>query len=352
MKHFDFAIGNPPYQEPTEATRDKPVYDVFMDEAFVIADKVELITPGRFLFNAGATPKPWNEKMLHDEHFKVLSYEPDATKVFSNVGFKGGVAITYRDASKKYGAIETYSIYPELNKIRSRVSLLFNESFSSIMFGQGTYKFTSKMHQDHPEVKYKEGPDGDNLGILSKGHDNDIATNALEKLDGIIMFANKPNDGNDYIQILGLKNNVRTRMYIRKDYVNNHQNLNKYKVAYPKANGAGILGETFSDAELVEPGIGHTQTFLSIGCFDDRIEAENTIKYLKTKFCRTLLSVLKVTQDNPPEKWKYIPLQDFSSSSDINWLKSIKEIDQQLYRKYGLVDEEIQFIETHVKEME
>ncbi len=65
-----------------------------------------------------------------------------------------------------------------------------------------------------------------------------------------------------------------------------------------------------------------------------------------------LLGILKITQDNPPEKWKYVPLQDFTSSSDIDWSKSIAEIDQQLYAKYDLSDEEIDFIETHVKEMD
>ena len=64
-----------------------------------------------------------------------------------------------------------------------------------------------------------------------------------------------------------------------------------------------------------------------------------------------MLGVLKVTPNYPPIKWKYVPLQDFTPSSDIDWSKSIHEIDLQLYRKYGLSVEEIEFIETHVKEM-
>ena len=61
---------------------------------------------------------------------------------------------------------------------------------------------------------------------------------------------------------------------------------------------------------------------------------------------------MKITQDNTKDKWKYVPLQDFTENSDIDWSKSIPEIDQQLYKKYGLSPEEIEFIETHVKEME
>lgn len=75
------------------------------------------------------------------------------------------------------------------------------------------------------------------------------------------------------------------------------------------------------------------------------------MKYVKTKFARILLGVLKITQDNKKGVWKYVPLQDFTSASDIDWSKSIPEIDQQLYRKYGLDQSEIDFIESHVKEM-
>ena len=80
-KHFDVIIGNPPYQEGVENNvRGIPVYDKFMSEAFKVADKVELITPARFLFNAGQTPKKWNEERLNDPHFKVEMYESDGKK--------------------------------------------------------------------------------------------------------------------------------------------------------------------------------------------------------------------------------------------------------------------------------
>lgn len=65
-----------------------------------------------------------------------------------------------------------------------------------------------------------------------------------------------------------------------------------------------------------------------------------------------MLGVLKITQDNPPAKWKYVPIQDFTNNSDIDWSKSIAEIDQQLYRKYGLSADEIQFIEEKVRSMD
>ena len=75
------------------------------------------------------------------------------------------------------------------------------------------------------------------------------------------------------------------------------------------------------------------------------------LKYINTKFARVMLGILKITQDNTAEKWMCVPLQDYSSQSDIDWNTSIANIDRQLYKKYGLSQEEIDFIETHVKEM-
>ena len=121
---FDFIIGNPPYQEETEGTSDTPVYNQFMDAAFSLADKVELITPARFLFNAGKTPKAWNGKMLKDEHFKVLDYEQDSSYFFRGTRITGGISITYRDATKDFGAIEVFSQFAEIRSLSAKMRLL------------------------------------------------------------------------------------------------------------------------------------------------------------------------------------------------------------------------------------
>ena len=98
--------------------------------------------------------------------------------------------------------------------------------------------------------------------------------------------------------------------------------------------------------------IGTTYTFMSVGNFKTLFEAEAAEKYIKTKFARILLGALKITQHNPVSTWKLIPIQDFTPNSDVDWTKSISEIDQQLYRKYGLSDDEIKFIETKVQAMD
>ena len=121
----------------------------------------------------------------------------------------------------------------------------------------------------------------------------------------------------------------------------------------PKSNGSGALGETLSTPIIGVPSIGHTQTFISFGAFDNEIEAQNLLKYLKTKFSRVLLGSKKVTQDNARKDiWENIPMQDFTEQSDIDWTQSIENIDKQLYKKYNLNQEEIDFIEEKVQAMD
>lgn len=332
---FDFCIGNPPYQEETESesTRKPPIYNSFMDASYSIASKVELITPARFLFDAGYTPKAWNEKMLNDEHFKVMAYEPDSSKVFSNTDIKGGVIVSYRDENRVYGAIEIFTKFPELNDILKKVRALSSGYLDSIISSPLSYKLSDLMLEEHP----------DTVGRLR--------TSAFTKLTEIFYDA-IPKDGMEYIGMIGLLEGKRVTRYVRRDYiVDSSGTLDRYTLLVAKANGAGYFGEVLSDFAIAGPGVGYTQTFISIGKFNSEAEAKNVGRYIKSKFARAMLGVLKITQDCPGPKWKYVPLQDFTSASDIDWSAPIKAIDQQLYKKYNLSDEEINFIETHVKEM-
>ena len=334
---FDFVIGNPPYQEEQEGdnkTFAPPIYNKFMDAAYEVAERVELIHPARFLFDAGSTPKAWNEKMLNDVHFKVLYYEPDSSAIFPTTDIKGGVVISYRDSEKDFGAIRVFTKYEELRSMLHKIREV--KPLSDIVFSRTAYRLTETLHTDFPNA----------VNQLSKGHAYDMSTNIFERVPQVF-FDEKPNNGKEYIQILGREGNDRVLKYIRRDYVNQVENLDKYKVILPKANGTGTLGEVLSTPIIGKPAIGHTETFISIGCFN----ADNLLKYIKGKFCRTMLGTLKITQDNTRQAWRMVPLQDFTPSSDIDWSKPIPEIDRQLYAKYGLSESEIEFIESHVKEM-
>ncbi len=342
---FDVVVGNPPYQEETNNNRDTPLYHHFMEAAYQISDKVCLITPARFLFNAGQTPKEWNKKMLNDKHLKVIYYEQVSGNIFPNTDIKGGIAVTYRDAKKDFGAIGQFTSYVELNSIRDKV--INRKDFlpiSNIHYGNSTYKLTEKVYEDHPEFE----------GRVSKAERLSVGSNIFSRFPEIF-FDEKQSD-ND-IRIYGRENNERIYKWVDRGYISNHDNLEKYKIFVPGANGSGAIGEVLStpligEPLIGEPLIGYTQTFISFGAFDNQEEAENLLKFIKTRFARTLLGTLKITQNNKTkEVWKNVPLQDFTSSSDIDWTQSVAEIDAQLYRKYALSQEEIDFIETHVKEM-
>ena len=340
-KLFDYVIGNPPYQGETvgdQKTFAPPVYDKFMDAAYSVADKVELIHPARFLFNAGGTSKAWNEKMLSDPHFKVLWHEQNSANVFPNTDIKGGVVITYRDAKKNFGAIETYIAFNELNSILRRVRNCDDfHSFSDIIYNRGLYRFSKKIYDDYPEE-------------MKQFTDSRVGSSSFQRLP-LLFTEERPIDGNEYIKIFGLLKGHRVYRWFRKNYVNPVENLDKYKVFVPAAGGSGALGEVLSTPVIGQPVIGHTETFLSVGRFNTEYEAHACLKYVKSKFARVMLGILKATQHNSPEKWKYVPLQNFTPASDIDWSKSVAKIDAQLYRKYGLDEREINFIESHVKEM-
>lgn len=339
-KKFYAVIGNPPYQEEVEGSSDKPIYNYFMDESYKIANRVELITPGRFLFNAGKTPKDWNCKMLADPYLKVLKYEQDSSKIFPNTDIKGGVAVTLRDSSRELGPIEVFTLFRELESIRRKISpALENGCIADFMYLQNKFNLDA-LYTDYPEAKEL---------ISSCGRERRIVTSSFNKL---ACFNSHKIDDNS-IRILGLvqPGNKRVYKWINSKYVEDNGNLYSYKVILPMANGSGALGEVLSTPLIGEPLIGYTQSFLGIGSFKVQHEAEAVFKYVKTKFVRVLLGILKITQHNTPEKWKYVPIQNFTSSSDIDWSQSISNIDRQLYIKYNFNEDEINFIESHVKEM-
>ena len=244
---FSAVVGNPPYQEKKEDTSDSPVYHYFMDIAFSVAPRVSLITPARFLFNAGKTPKEWNKKILSDEHLKVVWYKQKSSEIFPNVDIKGGVAVTYRDAHQKFGSIGIYSSFPELNSIRKKISVNAHfQSLSEIIFPQNKF-ILEQLYKDFPEYK--------NI-IGSNGNEKRLTTSIFNLLD---IFKEGTSRPNAYYRILGLINNVRTWRILPAKYIESNEFIEKYKVFVPKSNGTGVLGEVLSTPLIGEPFEGVTQ---------------------------------------------------------------------------------------------
>ena len=347
LMKFDFVIGNPPYQEETvgnQKTFMPPVYNKFMDATYIVSQNVELITPARFLFNAGGTPKEWNRKMLNDSNLKVLKYYPDSSMVFANQEIKGGLVVTYRNSDKHCGAIKVFTPNEILNSILQKVNNKTKHSLELIISNRGLYRFSQKAYQDFPSIQKMTS-------------DSRIGSYSFNRFP--MIFVDKvpkgTNENNQYYKIFGNENGKRVEKWIRRDYVSTMKqsnNISCYKVALTKACGNGTFGEPLSSPIILNPYECFTETYISIGEVTKYEEVVAIEKYIKSKFSRTLLCVLKITQDCPAPKWKYVPLQDFTNHSDIDWTKSVHEIDLQLYDKYGLSADERNFIETHVKAMD
>lgn len=270
--------------------------------------------------------------MLSDKHLKVQYYEASSDKVFANTDIKGGVVITYHDSEQLFEPIGTFTKYEELNSILHAIKVKTNSYLDSIISSPLSFQLSELMKKEHPELIDR------------------LRSSAFDKLSDI--FYESPQEDCEYIAMIGLLDGKRETKYIRRDYIKDTSGtLDKWCLLVSKANGAGQFGEVLSTPIIAKPGVGYTQTFIAIGKSDSQEEVINIATYIKTKFARAMLGILKITQDCPGPKWKYVPLQDFTSSSDIDWSKSIAEIDEQLFDKYGLDDQERNFIRTKVKEM-
>ena len=340
---FDAVVGNPPYQlmASGDANGSDPIYHLFIDAACQIGERVSFIHPARFLFNAGKTPKEWNQKMLNDEHYKVVKYWSNSADVFPTVDIKGGVAVTYWDKTQSFGKIGVFVSYPELRSILGKVKRDNFYPFSDIVYPRTLYRLTETLYRENPWAESRP----------SDGHMYDMSSNIFDILPELFL-SRVPLDEKEYAGIYGLENKKREYKWIKKTYVKVPDNFDFYKVFVPAANGSGAIGEVLSTPLIGHPLIGHTETFLSIGKFISEDEAVACLKYIKTKFARAMLGTLKTTQHNVQPTWANIPLQDFTSASDIDWTQSVADIDKQLYKKYNLSPEEIAFIESKIKAME
>lgn len=327
--NFDAVVGNPPYQESTDTNFSKPVYHNFIDSAKNMKPNyVCMVHPARFLFNAGATPKDWNNKMLNDPHLSVVMYEPESQKLFSGVEIKGGISVTlWQKYNRGKGLEGLFIVQPELKSIVEKVG---EGGFNTIVSPRGETKLTISLDPKYPK-------------------DLRVAPNYFVRFPDIF----KRNQDSVYsIKVVGLEeSNKRTERFVEAKIINDLK-LDKWKVFMPKAIGSGTFGEAMSELLIGEPKTCCTYTFLQVGAFDSREQAQNCFKYLKTKFTRALLGTLKITQNNSSDVWKNVPLQDFTKKSDIDWSKSISNIDQQLFKKYQLSKEEIAFLEENVQPMD
>lgn len=341
---FDVIVGNPPYQEEIEGTSATQIYPYFMDLAYEIADKVCLITPARFLMNAGKTSKEWNAKMLNDPNLSILKYYQTSGQVFAGTNFTGGVVITLRDNQKFGTPISFFYPYEALPNIISKVKHKNFTTIQNIFYPQTKWNLEN-LYKKFPNAKNKIG---------SNGKEKRLTSSIFLDMEEFDIFYDNSTDVENPVLIYAKSG---TKKYIAKYFLDNDNNVDGFKAIISAADGAsGNIGET-TERITGKPFIGlansgYNQTFIGFGNFENLQEAENLVKYMKTRFTRCLVGTLKATNGTKFNVWANVPLQDFTNNSDIDWTVCIADIDKQLYAKYGLSDDEIAFIESKVKAME
>lgn len=345
MIKFEAVVGNPPYQEVISSNKSnkslsKQLFPFFIKMTIMLnSTYVALITPSRW-FTGDAQDGSFiklRDFIKSNNHIKTIKNYPIASNVFPDVFIAGGV--NYYLYDKNYSGKVDFSVCTD-NKIVTQIRNLFEEGLDIIVSSSENYAMIQKL-RDSKFVSLTTITKGrDAFGITGKNANNISSVSAFE---------------NAY-ELRCAYEEIR---YVSKDKITKNIDIaDKWKIFISKGNGgAGTLGDGKPVAILGKPYIGKAQSvctdsLIPIGAFDTKKEAINLQKYIKTKFVRYMVGILKVSQNVYQNVYQFVPLQDFTDKSDIDWSKSVAEIDQQLYKKYNLDDSEIAFVESMIKPME
>lgn len=330
---FNAIVGNPPYQVTAESgNRSLPVYNHFIQiSKNVNPDYISLVVPSRWM-SGGLGLTEFRQSMLEDKRLNRMTDYPDSNQIFPGVEVKGGICYflwnSNHDGKCEVTTIRGENVYGPVKRQLDKFDILVRDGLSVVILD-----------------KILEVDEESIISILSVDKEFGWTSNfdAFEKnkVDGYIPL--------HYIT----KGNRQTGWINRNGITKSAHLIDKYKVLIPKAGSDG--GKKIPDVVLGKPLIADnpsvcTQSYLFF--FVDSKEESIAIEiYLKSKFLRFLVSLRKMTQDATKSTYTWVPLQDFTANSDINWSKTIPEIDQQLYKKYQLSAEEVAFIESMIKPM-
>lgn len=344
---FDVVIGNPPYQESDNKSGNgsaTPLYDKFIELSISIKPKyITLITPSVW-FLGGKGLDNFRRKMLEDIHVKSFHNYVTPSDVFQNVSLRGGVNFFVWDSNfnnTKYHihteTIKNNEIVDNSNRPYRLLDLdLFISDSRAYTFLQNLLdkKFIDLDFENKKLMLYSFVSERNPFGIATTM--KDFAEES--DINDVKIYASKGREG-----------------FVPSSTINRNRELvDSYKVLTAFANNIGTdLPDDNLNTIISEPNSACTETYLVIGGNLEltRDTANNLSKYLKTKFVRLLIMLAKANQNGTRKTYRFVPLQNFSKNPDIDWSQSIAEIDQQLYRKYELSEEEIMFIEENVKEM-
>lgn len=340
---FNAIVGNPPYMEMDGGAQAsaKPIYNEFVDIAKKIEpDYISMIMPTRW-YSGGKGLDDFRESMLKDKRLAVLHDFLNPDEVFPKTNIRGGICYFLWD--KAYGTDSELTEVVTHQEGAEPVSVM-----RSLKSGE-TEIF----------IRHKAA-----LVVIEKVKTSDDFKSFEVSVSPLRPFGFRgyfTNDERFRSEATGLSKPVicygkgKKIGYVEESEITTRKKwIGQYKVFTSRANNIGTeLNDDNLNTFIGEPGTICTESYMVLGADLklDKQAAINLTRYCSTKFVRFMHSLAKASQDATAKTYKFVPLQDFTSNSDIDWSQSIPEIDQQLYKKYKLSEDEIAFVESMIKPM-
>lgn len=340
---FNAIVGNPPYMEMDGGAQASasPIYNRFVDIAKSLnPDYASMIIPSRW-YSGGKGLDEFRNSMLNDPHISILHDFLNPEEVFPRTNIRGGICYFLWD--------EGYNNTEDLTKVYTHQSNAETVSAARSLKTEDNDTFIRHGLAVHIIEKINTVPNFQSFSsYISSRKPFGLEGNFTKSIN----FRSNSQGLTDPLLCYG--KGMKIGYIERDDIKNNIDWIDKYKVYTPRANNIGTeLNDDNLNTFVGEPKTICTESYIVLGTNLelDKKSAENLRKYFTTKFTRFLHSLAKASQDATSKTYKFVPLQDFTDNSDINWHLSIPEIDTQLYAKYRLTEGEIAFIEAMIKSM-
>ena len=342
-------VGNPPYQvnDGSGASDDasNPVYQDFVNISKDINPRfISIIMPSKWMVGGKVVLKPFRLSMMSDKHLALMvDYENDR-EIFPSAHNDGGICYFLYDSEYDKEGTLRYILHLANGNILSSCRTLRDGNADIVIRDGRRLSIIEKVSSD--KNRFKE------IVSLTQpyGIRKDLFNSPERYPDAHL--SDCPFDGSVKIYgVKGIKGGAkRTEGYITYSTITkNASTVDKYKLFFTTSystNATNPPQSIIGDRNEI-----CTETFLLIGPFSTQEEQLNCKKFFNTNFFKILIFFGRGTMQVSRDVFRFIPMQDFTANSDIDWSKSVAEIDAQLYAKYGLTDDEVTFIESMIKPM-